>query len=276
MTKENQFIMTDLYVEPFLGEFGWELFGWQSALRTMSHYNRMHVWCLPGHQYLYQDFATTINTFDPGPREPNCHKVSGGKPFERQDPTNLNLDWLTVNDVYKDGWRSLFDGTLTHEFIKFGTPCERKLVLIHARSTENLNTGFRNWPGHWWVDLVEKCFPVDCASIGTEEGAHHIPGTIDMRGVGLLTLCNAMAASPLVIGPTSGPMHLAALCGAPHFVWTGHRRSIDRYTHQWNPFNTKHEIYFNKFEWDAGENWQPSVEEIIEGIREFDESIIRS
>ena len=272
MTKENLSIMTDLYVEPFLGEFGWELFGWQSVLRAMKDRYRLHVYCLPGHEYLYQDFAVEIKTFDPGQREPNCHKVSGGRAFQHTDDD----EWFTVDEVYLDGWRSLFDGTLEHEFIKFGEPCERKLVLIHARSTDNLNTGFRNWPGYYWVDLFEKVFMFDCASIGTEEGAYHIPGTIDMRGVDLLTLCNAMAGASLVIGPTSGPMHLAALCGAPHFVWTGHRRSIDRYTHQWNPFKTKHEIYFNKFEWDAGENWQPTVEEIIEGIREFDESIIRS
>jgi len=266
--------MNDLYVEPFLGEFGWELFGWQSILRAMSDVYSIRVWCKPGHNYLYRDFAQAVHTFDPGPHEPNCHKVSGGRTFERPHP---DRKWLTVNDVYRNGWNSLFDGTLKHEFIKFGTDVGPGYhIAIHARSTKNLNTGFRNWPISNWIEFVKQVGDRLICSIGTVDGAHHVPGTVDLRSMGVHTTCNTMAGADLVIGPTSGPMHLAALCGAPHFVWTGHRRSIDRYAHQWNPFKTEHEIYFNKFEWDAGENWQPSVEEIIEGIRGFDESIIRS
>jgi SAM-dependent methyltransferase len=55
-----------------------------------------------------------------------------------------------------------------------------------------------------------------------------------------------MAASKLVIGPSSGPMHLASLCKTPHLVWTGKQWSStikafndERYTWKWNPFRTK-------------------------------------
>jgi len=58
--------MNDLYVEPFLGEFGWELFGWQSILRAMSDVYSIRVWCKPGHNYLYRDFAQAVHTFDLG------------------------------------------------------------------------------------------------------------------------------------------------------------------------------------------------------------------
>lgn len=282
MTRENRSIMTDLFVEPFLGEFGWELFGWQSVLRAMSKKHRIYLSCLPGHQYLYQDFATDITTFDPGPREPNCHKVAGGKEFKRfRRVVPQNDNWLTVENVYKNGWKSLFDGSLEHEFIELGTRPHAyygdPTILIHARATQNLNTGFRNWPAGNWLGLVDSLTKTwSIASIGTKDGAYHVPGTYDFRGSSLCDLCDRMTESPLVIGPTSGPMHLAALCGAPHLVWTGHKRSLERYQTQWNPFDTECMIYYDKFQWDRGEKWQPTVDEIIEGIREFDASLIRS
>jgi len=54
-----------------------------------------------------------------------------------------------------------------------------------------------------------------------------------------------MAATRLVVGPSSGPMHLASLCGTPHLVWTDQIRysaiqvnNRKRYETLWNPFCT--------------------------------------
>jgi hypothetical protein len=42
----------------------------------------------------------------------------------------------------------------------------------------------------------------------------------------------------LVVGSSSGPMHLASLTGTPHVVWGGGRKDIrDRYIKHWNPFD---------------------------------------
>lgn len=272
--------MNRLYIDPFLGEFGWELFGWQSILRAMSKQHRIHLWCLPGHEHLYQDFATEIIPFDPGPREPNCHKVTGGKQFNQIPiiPWEDGDGRLAVNDVYKNGWKSLFDGSLEHEFVKLGDGVADggpPMILLHARSTKNLNTGFRNWPVDKWSELAQS-FDRPFGSIGSVDGSFCVDGSYDLRGRDLQEICNLISIAPLVIGPTSGPMHLAALCGAPHLVWTGHQRSVERYETLWNPFNTKVKVHHDKFQWDRGEEWQPTVEEIIEGIREFDASLIRS
>jgi ADP-heptose:LPS heptosyltransferase len=41
----------------------------------------------------------------------------------------------------------------------------------------------------------------------------------------------------IVVGSSSGPMHLAAATGTPHVVWGGGRSQIRaRYTKNWNPF----------------------------------------
>jgi len=267
--------MTNLYIEPFLGEFGYELMGWQSVLRALSldtPDKKLVVWCRPGHSYLYSDFAE-VHLFDPGVIESNCDARIGGSEFVRP----CDGEWLTVKDIYVNGWKSAFDGSLSHEFIQFGfgRPGDPSATLVHARNTNKYNTGYRNWPLEHWIELVGG-LSGQVASIGTEDAAHHVPGTVDLRGRTLVELCDIMAASPLVIGPTSGPIHLAALCKTPHVVWTGHRRTLQRCNNEWNPLKTEVIVYHNKFEWDAGEIWQPKPSEIIEEVRKLDASLVRS
>lgn len=43
----------------------------------------------------------------------------------------------------------------------------------------------------------------------------------------------------LVVGSSSGPMHLASLTCTPHVVWGGGRKDVkQRYLEEWNPFQT--------------------------------------
>lgn len=261
--------MSELFVEPFCGEFGYELIGWQSVLRAMK-YDQVEVWCRPGHNVLYRDFAK-VHNFDPRTTEVNCHQSKNGVPFVRPKEGN----WLAVNDVYVNGWSTLFDGTLKHEYIEFGSPISPAYTLIHARATDKFKTGYRNWPVENWEKLVPHLTGF-VASIGTTESAYHISNTADLRGLTLHTLCDYMAGASVVIGPSSGPMHLAALCGCPHLVWTGHKRTVERCEGSWNPFQTKCLTHFNKFEWDTRREWQPEPETIVELLRGFDATLVRS
>ena len=63
------------------------------------------------------------------------------------------------------------------------------------------------------------------------------------------------SGAKLVVGQSTGTMHLASLCGAEHLVW-GNGRLKGRYEKIWNPFNTK-VCFIHK----AG--WTPSVERIV-------------
>jgi hypothetical protein len=47
-----------------------------------------------------------------------------------------------------------------------------------------------------------------------------------------------LANADIVIGPSSGPMHLASLCGAPHVTWTDKASTKRRYLGGWNPHKT--------------------------------------
>ena len=71
-----------LLAGPWVGEFGWELMGWQARLRFLSKTSDVIVACQMGHESLYQDFAKDIVYFDPPQGSPNM--------WTR---TNLNLDF---------------------------------------------------------------------------------------------------------------------------------------------------------------------------------------
>jgi len=67
----------------------------------------------------------------------------------------------------------------------------------------------------------------------------------DFRDIPLDQTMNLMSSTRLVLGPSSGPMHLASLCGAAHLVWTDRRTfsmgitSREKYETWWNPLNSK-------------------------------------
>jgi ADP-heptose:LPS heptosyltransferase len=132
------------------------------------------------------------------------------------------------------------------EFIRFGNPNHVKGydLLIHARKPIGKRKRHSYPIAYWEVivhDLVRRGITVAC--IGTE--AFMPPGAIDLRGLPLKYVVDLMAVCLVVAGPSSGPMHLASLCGARHVVWTdksyysairgGNRR---RYEQVWNPLRT--------------------------------------
>ena len=67
-----------------------------------------------------------------------------------------------------------------------------------------------------------------------------------------------MNKSKLIVGPSSGPMHMASLCGLKHLVWSTEYNRV-RYERDWNPFKT--EVIFHS---DGG--WNPNPETIKEII----------
>jgi ADP-heptose:LPS heptosyltransferase len=106
---------------------------------------------------------------------------------------------------------------------------------------------FRSWHPNNWQELVDAlCSNYSIAVIGN--AAAFCPNnTSDFRGISLEDLCNLIVQTKLVVGPSSGPMHFAALCGKKHLVWSAaHNRA--RYERVWNPFNTD-VIFVDEFEW---------------------------
>ena len=95
------------------------------------------------------------------------------------------------------------------------------------------------------------------ACIGTEDEAFKIENTTDLRGVPLKELTDIFRSSKLIVTPSSGPAHLAALCGCKQFIWSGHNNK-KRYATDWNPFET--ECFY------VANTWNPEVDFVYNEI----------
>ncbi len=231
-----------LFAGPWLGEFGWELLNWQAFLRWLApSYDKVIVSCRAGTEALYADFA----------HEFRHHAVKG------TSETNTMLKVDTPDELARAlseippgadhlphvGWQP----DARKVFVPYGTPDPARStdVLFHPRGR-----GFgtdRNWDTDKWsallAGLAEAGVSVGC--IGLSHATLDIPGDWpDYRDIPLRESMDVIASAKLVVGPSSGPMHLASLCRTPHLVWTdtkGYARgrtNRTKYERWWNPFDT--------------------------------------
>ena len=251
-----------LFAGPWVGEFGWELFCWQAFVRKEARkYERVVVASRPDMEYLYSDFCNEFVPHVPNSKETDMyrckgfvydglHERYGGRwlcPFRR----NV-LGYVPIRkapDIFRTRQR----------FVRYGNDTGNSGVLLHARSTTKADTGCRNWPLEKWIELTELIGGYKLVSIGAKDGALHVPGTLDCRGVGLEQLANMMCGCVMVVGSSSGPMHFASLCGAPHLVWTGTQYNVRKYKADWNPFDTKVFI--------LSHSWNPEVGIVYDAFR---------
>ncbi|MHA2427216.1 MAG: glycosyltransferase family 9 protein [Candidatus Hermodarchaeia archaeon] len=244
-----------LFAGPFVGEFGWELFAWQAWLRKhvrQHDYKEVVVATRPERFFFYEDFATHFVSVVPrGGQACMCHynggrvpKIQAFRGYRKIAPSERRSD--------KHSGR----------FIKWGQKkpeCAYDL-LLHCRSRTHRPDS--NWAIKKWEALVAQFRSFRIAAIGTLGAAFCPAGVVDLRGIPLKDLVDVMASSDLLVGPSSGPMHLGSLCGIPHLVWSGESRNKPRYEKRWNPLRTR-VYYYGK------EGWQPKVESIAGKIVEI-------
>ena len=188
-----------------------------------------------GRGILYSDFAS-VSFFDPVGRADawRLHEEVGKRPSTDFGPRFLRN---------------------TPVFIKYGRPIKRFEILVHARNRVHREQD--NWNGWNKMELGDGV-----ASIGSKEEALHIEGTCDIRGIPLEELVNYMAGARMIIGPSSGPMHLATLCGCPQVVWSDREDTLVRYERTWNPFNVKSVRILDR---------NPSAVEVMDSQKKLDE-----
>lgn len=240
-----------LFAGPWVGEFGWELMNWQGFVRKLSrHYKRTVICCPAGREALYADFATEIVSHKlRGTSECNVmHRVENPEELAR-------IQSLVPHDA--DHLKPLgYQPFARQEFVRLGKPSAdmRVDVLFHPRG-RTFGTD-RNWSHERWrtllADLRGRGLTVGCIGVrsatldltgveGFEEVGKAIP---DWRDRPLSETLDVIASAGVVVGPSSGPMHLASLCGTPHVVWTDRRRyargrtNRDKYESWWNPLAT--------------------------------------
>lgn len=245
--------MSKLLAGPWVGEFGWELFCWQGYVRKQAKkFKHTTVICEPGHEALYEDFATEIIIHDPQCSEKNMWDC------DKYEPVTWGIEYDTYLDPRQGLVHYSTNGDLpksfkNQEFVELGGRGVGYRYVIHARSTKKLGTKYRNWTR--WERLV-NLLDGNVASIGSLTGSDHIKGTEDLRGLPLKDTIKTLSNSFMMLGPSSGPMHLATLCGLPQVVW-GDKRNVRRYKQDWNPFNVPVNYITT---------WNPTVDKVYESL----------
>ena len=260
---------------PFAGEWGWEFCTWIPYLRYISRrYDRTIVGCDPFMRYFYKDFANKFyNHKNPGKgdRWLDHGKITQlPKTLQIKNFKKLHPQIVLPTEQRCTAWKK-------REFFKYGEVKEecKYDVVIHARRMKRYKSGYRNWRLENWGELVDYHPHLKFCSIGKEEvkrqgfQAFHVPGTTDKRNVPAEELCNILASSRLTIGPSSGPMHLAHMCGCPILVWSGSgkQKAIGgtnqyRYEHLWRAFQDVPVKVLDK-------TWRPKVKTVKQTMTNF-------
>lgn len=263
-----------LLAGPWVGEFGWELFCWQGYVRNLSkNYDKTIVIGRPTNEFLYSDFADEYIKFDPESFKTDAWRCHGAKSAKHIIDNTTHTDYLSGN--FDIGMRYTQNGVVDTKnlffseqtFINYQSDKEIPEpfnkdgydIIFHCR---NKTTGpERNWSYEQWVELKKHIGEnKKIACIGNNE-AFHIPNTDDLRNIDLDVLVSVMNKSKLILGPSSGPIHLASLCGLKHLVWSTEYNRV-RYEKDWNPLKTT-VIFYS----DGG--WKPRPIKIAEIVDEL-------
>lgn len=234
--------MKTLFAGPFIGEFGMELFTWQSHIRYMaSQFDRTIISSRPECEFIYKDFCSDFIPFDPG-----SYNADGYRLIDVEELAIPHVhEWVsptkTIRVLSLDSWNRHIKGT-EQKFISYRAAGDKSIdFCLCAR---NFSTGAktkidRNWPVERATELANLLISkgAKIASVGLPATAAHIEGTENLLGLSLENLAGILSSCRAIIGPSSGLMHFATLCECPQIVW-GETHLEKRYVNDWNPFGT--------------------------------------
>ena len=256
---------------PWVGEFGWELFCWQAYIRAMSKvFNFTDVLCVtrPGRELLYEDFARVKVLKDIPNQGSDMHSCRGYSlkkfidSYSEEYPDYELI--LPFQSRYYGKSVDIRGKQITAEFNALGqhTKNNQYPVILHARSRKHRSSD--NWGRENWNVLVSKLVHegIPFAFIGSTEESLFVEGGVDLRGLPLRDIVGYLAGAKCIVGPSSGPMHLATLCKCPQVVWSGSDYNQDRYEKEWNPFET-YVAYLGN---ECG-GWNPNPEIVYRHIK---------
>jgi len=259
----------------WVGELGVYL-GWLAGVRHVAPlYDKVIVCAFSGWEALSADFADEFVPHDF--QGVACGALLRGPsaPSEAEKLALCPEGAEIFPPVHTMFWGNVYDEPVgdRQTYVRHGklSSVQTGDILLHARARSDWG-GKRNWAAEKWAELSAALKPSArmLISIGTKDGALYVPGTVEARGRPLAELMVMMRNAALCVGPSSGPMHLAALCRCPHVVWFGGDENhldddelcerkqqvlYERYTTAWNPFRTPVAPI-------QARDWQPSVETV--------------
>ena len=270
---------------PFYGEFGWEVALWVPWLRWQRR--KVHrqcdfeVLCKIGHEVLYEDFATKVTGVKPpkGITKIDCQNVWVDGAQIRDWPAEvsrlLRKKVGPARVIHPQEMRVRWDPVPTTRRFDYQPYGVQRMkvkgrVGLHIRRCHDKQPE-RNWDplqvGKLLGMLTKKGLLKSAVFFGTLDDAVGSVLGYDRRGAPLSELVEHMAECELVVGPSSGPLHLANLCGTPVVWWSGNAKDVPRYNKVWNPFKCLNE--------QASASWDPSVEEIVDAVARLRDRLSR-
>jgi len=261
--------MRTLFAGPYFGEFGHEVMGTGLLRAHARHFGHVIVCSRPSCEALYEDIATEFR-----PHNIQCVPMSDRATNETMPSEEEVLSYVEPGCDHfpmPNCGSALVEEKVIRlgHYHRLGTPRDewKGVAVFHARSRPHAVE--RNWSQRNWGRLARWVFRNGIAerivSVGTRDGAILVEGCCDMRGSGLATQMDVAASAAVAVGPSSGWMHLASLCGCPHFTWVGGKEHIyvkRRYIDRWNPLRTRVAVL------DEG-TWQPTFETIRDALTRF-------
>lgn len=231
------------FVEKCDLEFGWELFAWQGYLRRFSKScKEMIVCCKKGHDLLYKDFSTEIIHDNKNIKNYEIiKKIEQNELFKKYKPAYYlctNINNMKFKKIINTQTSKHFE---QQDFIKFGKYKEGigYDIVLHGRNRNhrkacNFETGIKIQINKF----IENNKKLKVCSIGSFEESILFENTEDLRGINLEDLSDILYNSKVIVGPSSGPIHFASLCGCYQIVWSDNYNNRERYIKDWNPFKT--------------------------------------
>jgi len=256
-------------------EFGWLICTWIPYLRYVARkFEKVTIVTSNLNlKYLYADFAHEFVHQRPkitgrgdmwfASRFPNVLPKIGGKIRKQYPHCDIKepCERYCMSDKKK--------------FIQYGKKQENDIsydIVIHARKENKYDQDKLNYSPEKYEILLRKLRverELSAISIGTQEGSYWIKGTECGRGMPVRNLCYLLANAKVCVGTSSGPMHLASLCGTPQVVLTNDKylkaikgTNRDRYERLWNPFNTPCTVLDEH-------KWHPPVKLVEEAVRDY-------
>ena len=231
-----------LFFPLYTGELGWELMVWQGLIRKAAKdFDEVHGVCFEPFKHLYEDFADKLYFAAPEER----HTVPAHE-------TPQHIKELLAKEQGEGIEINVFDSRETPpywnnqefaEYKSYKKKCKKKYdVVVHLRKMEHRVED--NDEPEWNLKLVKRLLSEGkkVALIGTSKGTQDIDLLVDKYyDKPLSEVIKVINQSKFVVGQSSGPMHLDALCEAETIVWSNTKGDglLERYKTIWNPFNSK-------------------------------------
>jgi len=258
---------------PWVGEFGWELMCWQAYLRSMKDvfgYDDLICFTRPGRELMYEDFAK-VESFSGIPSQgADMEKMNGYSfanflTYAKRKYEDYKII-LPFHLLYHGHPVSINGSEIVAKFNPLGqdTKNSKYTVLLHARLRTHRSD--KNWSMDNWKHLSDKLCSdnIDFAFVGSLKEAICPEGCNDLRGTPLRDEVGYYAGAKCLVGPMSGPMHLATLSKCPQLVWSGDDYNEMRLKKEWNPFEV-HVTYMGN---NSG-GWNPTVESVYNNIKKL-------